>query len=267
MKINKQVDKKMVVNINDRGSLSENGEYPQVCMKAVNDDIFFDTFGSNASYNRILEHVDYIQGKAYIKEIDNVDLINKFKSNDLYGGPTLCEFDDIGRISPTTLRYVKVLKDLMSHFTNLNMFDVVEIGVGYGGQCNIVNHMFNLKSYKLIDIEEALSVSKKYLSFFSSFEKLEFCNMSDIKQQDNNYDLVISNYAFSELNRELQDFYLDKVIRRSKRGYITFNDINPDSFNSYSRDDLLKIIPGSKFISEVPLTHENNSIILWGLSS
>jgi hypothetical protein len=78
------------------------------------------------------------------------------------------------------------------------------------------------------------------------------------------YDLVISNYAFTELTREIQDVYLKKVILNSKRGYITYNEISPDSFRSYKRDELLKIIPNSRIIEEVPLTHPKNCIIIWG---
>ena len=79
-----------------------------------------------------------------------------------------------------------------------------------------------------------------------------------------NYDLLISNYAFSELPRSIQDVYLKKIILNSKRGYITYNEIVPESFNSYKKEELLNVIPNSFIIEERPITHENNCIIIWG---
>jgi hypothetical protein len=77
-------------------------------------------------------------------------------------------------------------------------------------------------------------------------------------------DLVISNYAFSELRRPIQEAYLRKVLQPAKRGYITFNQIAPGNFQSYSAAELLQIIPGSKVFEERPLTHPNNCVIVWG---
>jgi hypothetical protein len=42
-------------------------------------------------------------------------------------------------------------------------------------------------------------------------------------QGDVIYDLVISNYAFSELPSELQTRYIEKIILKAKRGYLTIN--------------------------------------------
>ena len=78
------------------------------------------------------------------------------------------------------------------------------------------------------------------------------------------YDLVISNYAFSELRREVQDMYLEKIILRSKRGYITWNSISLKNFGGYSVNELLAKIPGSIRIDERPLTDPDNCIIIWG---
>ncbi len=86
--------------------------------------------------------------------------------------------------------------------------------------------------------------------------------MNELELQD--YDMCISNYAFSELPRYLQDIYLKKVILKSKTGYITYSDnFTPSNFNSYRVEELLKIIPGSIKIAEEPATGPNY-IIMWG---
>jgi N-acetyl-gamma-glutamylphosphate reductase len=76
--------------------------------------------------------------------------------------------------------------------------------------------------------------------------------------------LVISNYAFSELPRSIQDVYLKKIILNSKSGYITYNEISPSYFKSYKSEELVKIIPNARIIDEKPLTNKNNCIIIWG---
>ena len=86
--------------------------------------------------------------------------------------------------------------------------------------------------------------------------------MFRVSQRD--YDLVLSNYAFTELPRSVQDIYLNKVILRSKRGYITYNETTPSEFNSYKSSELIEIISGSRIFKEEPLTHPKNCIIVWG---
>jgi hypothetical protein len=79
-------------------------------------------------------------------------------------------------------------------------------------------------------------------------------------------DLVISNYAFSELSRELQKQYLENVILPSKRGYITWNSSSVGHEKCYSIDELVRAIPNSRIKAEVPNTGVGNVIIFWGPS-
>ena len=55
---------------------------------------------------------------------------------------------------------------------------------------------------------------------------LQYKTMNEISP--NQYDLVISNYAFTELPREIQTVYYEKIISKSAKGYITYNDITPE---------------------------------------
>ena len=77
------------------------------------------------------------------------------------------------------------------------------------------------------------------------------------------YDLVISNYAFTEMRRDIQDIYLEKVIYPSLRGYITYNDINPKDFNSYKKEELLHMIRSLKAMPEVGILDETDCILVW----
>ena len=247
-------------------SISDNRSYSDVCKRAASDLNLFNNFRCNKDYTNILEHVSESLGQAYLELICKDNQISKaipeFKLNDLYGNPQMFDFNSFGIVSPTTLRYIKVLTDLKAHFQSLDGMKICEIGVGYGGQCRIVNAFYQPMVYCLVDLKPALNLAKRFLSNFKIEAELSFKAM---KELDNTaYDLVISNYAFSELTRSLQKEYLSKVILKSSRGYITYNEITPVEFNSYKADELIAMIPGARRISEIPLTHSKNCIIVWG---
>jgi hypothetical protein len=247
-------------------SLSDNQIYPQVCLDAANNYRCFNKFRRNPVYNEILEHVSEQQGSLYLDVIRqqpellaNIDL---FRQNDLHGNPRICHYADVGAISPSTLRYVKVLGDLASLFTTLDGLNIGEIGVGYGGQCRVISAQFLPSSYHLVDIKPALLLAQRYLDQYAIRSTLSYLTMNELPKTT--YDMIISNYAFTELPRAIQDIYLEKMILNSQRGYITYNDINPSRFRSYKKHELLAMLPGSHILDEVPLTHPNNCIIVWG---
>jgi putative sugar O-methyltransferase len=247
-------------------SLSDNQVYPQVCIEASRDYRLFNNFRRNQIYNEVLEHVSEGLGKDYLQLISNdsdiLGAINNFKPNDEYGNPRMFEYSGIGMISPTTLRYVKVLADLKNHFRSLDNLNICEIGVGYGGQCRVINAYYKPATYCLIDIQPALALAQRFLDNYILHSVLTYKTMNELSQRD--YDLVLSNYAFTELPRAIQNVYLNKVILKSKRGYITYNEITPGKFNSYKSGELIEMIPGSKILKEEPLTHPKNCIIVWG---
>lgn len=250
-------------------SLSHNQAYPQVCIRAANDYKVFNHFRRNPIYNEILEHVSEKQGHDYLRlfsaDPDILKAIDAFKRNDEYGNPRMFAYPGVGVVSPSTLRYIKVLADLKKHFGTLNNLRIAEIGVGYGGQCRILNAYFKPAAYTLVDIQPALALAQRFLDNFIIHSVLDYKTMNELSVA--NYDLVISNYAFTELPRSIQDVYLQKVVRGSTRGYITYNEINPSEFNSYKADELLAMLPGSVKFEEQPLTHPKNCVIVWGSNS
>ena len=81
------------------------------------------------------------------------------------------------------------------------------------------------------------------------------------------WDLVISNYAFSELPYLVQEQYIKNVILKSKNGFMIMNsgrtNITGRSTGKHSISDLLKIIPNSRICEEEPLTGPDNFILIW----
>ena len=247
-------------------SLSDNQAYPQVCVQASNDYELFNHFRRNPVYTQILEHVSAEQGGEYLRLLsrdpDILAAMDRFKPNDHHGNPITCAYPNVGTVSPSTLRYVKVLADLKAHFGAADGLNVCEIGVGYGGQCRIINAYYQPATYCLVDIQPALALAQRFLDHYVIPAVLTYRTMNELAPRE--YDLVISNYAFTELPRTVQDAYLGKVILHAKRGYITYNEITPEAFHSYKSDELLEVIPGATRLAEEPLTHPKNCLLVWG---
>ncbi len=257
---------------NRKTSSSDTDVYRMVCLRAAQNDKYFRKFRRNAIYNAILEHVPKWQGQQYLEIIDKRGGFhnkkwNNFLINDLYGYPRRYLYminNQKIRVSPTTIRYVKVLQDIQELFGKQRLASVAEIGIGYGGEGRILISHLNIEKYFFFDIPEVLGLARKFLKKCNVEDRSVFVDGTDIRSSEESYDLVISNYAFSELTREVQEVYLDLVIKKSKRGYITWNRISRDNFGGYSVEELLHVLPNARTLSEEPLTAPENCIIVWG---
>ncbi|MAG77244.1 MAG: hypothetical protein CL811_10860 [Colwelliaceae bacterium] len=203
--------------------------YTTLCEEACSNKEIFSTFKSNPYYRPILEHVTEKEGQEYLNIIfaQNPKILKNaklFKENDRIGSPELVGYKkpfSLGNISPTTIRYMKVLSDLDLLFKDLGNKNIVEIGGGYGGLALVLSKKYNFKSYVNIDLKEASMLFLKYCD-----ENNVVGVSSKTPEQIFDFDkidLVISNYAFSECNSETQDLYIENILSKSKRGYITHN--------------------------------------------
>jgi putative sugar O-methyltransferase len=248
-------------------SFSDSSKYLEVCQKAAYSDEFFKNFKTDADYQLILEHVSRSLGTQYLSIIKSkypclYKNIDKLKINDFLGGPILYNYPEIGNISPTTLRYIKVAGDLESHFGSLDNRSIVEIGAGYGGQALILNTLYKISAYHIFDLLQPLLLQKKYLESHQIkniiFHNGRICNVVE------DYDIVISNYAFSECIRKIQSLYLRNVIQYARFGYMTMNELVK---NSYTQDELSQILNNFGFdvaiIPEEPKTSFGNYIIIF----
>jgi hypothetical protein len=109
-----------------------------------------------------------------------------------------------------------------------------------------------------------LELQKMFLGEIKS-EQLEILDYKDgtkISKETGN--LVLSNYALSEVNRELQVEYFKKIVSNIGRGYLTWNALAEKQLGGLTIRDLQSFIPDSHVIQEFPLTAEGNVIIYWG---
>lgn len=202
-------------------------QYENICEQAVADENVFNAFKSRNEYTTILEHVSYELGLEYYKKIVDYNFsdyfFNKFLENDSIGNTK--RFSYANRlISPSTLRYIATACDINNKI-ELQDLDIVEIGGGYGGQCKILHDMQEFfgsyfKSYTIIDLPSVIKLQEKYLNRLN-YKNVNFINYFELKESK--FDACISNYGFGELVKNIQDNYVDKILKNCTNFYIIYN--------------------------------------------
>lgn len=237
-------------------------DFLQECSNIVNDDALFSNFKQNNKFHAVIGN-DRLRkniSDVLYKNIENVDdiirNIEKYKTNDIHGNPVLYDYPKTGKISPGTLYFLNILQSLKKYFNDINDFNIVEIGGGYGGQAKIILD-YGVTSYHVIDVPPALQLCKKYLSKYD-YNNIFYYEDNNIPL--NSYDLVISNWALSEFDEEGISSYVENVVQHCDRGYFLMNiwDHRKDFILSL----LKKIFSVVDVYQEHPKTHKNNNWVL-----
>ncbi len=265
---------KQFINIKTYKSDSEKrGNYYYSINKVLKSQRDFKNFKRDKNIREVIENVDKKLGSKYLNILKsrNDGIIDKglemLLINDSIGNPFKYKYPGYHPLlSPVTLRYLKVASDINILFGN-TFEKVAEIGCGYGGQALVNDYLFFIKESKLFDLPYVNNLIDKYLNnfLFRGSYKTSILN----KEKVSNYDLVISNYAFSEMPKELQIIYLDKVLKNSKRGYLTMNTGlgGIRGVNKLSLLELKNLLPKFVVLEEYPLTYQYNYIIVWGFEN
>jgi putative sugar O-methyltransferase len=145
---------------------------------------------------------------------------------------------------------------------------VAEIGIGYGGQFVLINEFMNVESYSAFDLPQVLELSEKFISSVSKTDNFVKKDIYNVESEP--FDLLISNYAFSELPIHIQREYVEKIISRAKMGYMIMNsgktDLTGRSAGKISLSELQDSITGLEVLQEIPLTGADNYLLVWGRS-
>lgn len=224
-------------------------ENDKVALNAIIDDNVFDNFKQHPMFTCILEHVNYKQGLQYIEHIKtlstkcNIECANlqwnKYIENDILGNPKKYNYSEqltffkhlnTYDISPTTLRYICFGLQILDVIINTNKqnISIIEVGGGYGGQCKILYDIclqfnINIQKYTIIDLEHVSKLQQKYLTKLNVNNIVTLSNTECIDMLDNEYDLFISNYALGEFKTDVQDFYIDNILSKCNKSFITWN--------------------------------------------
>jgi hypothetical protein len=249
-------------------SRSEAGLYVAFVQKAVSDYETFRNFKRHPSYRSVLEHTTEEEGAKYLAILREEGAhilaeIERLRANDGIGNPFTFVYPDIGRISPSTLRYMKVASDLYRLFGGDLGEKIAEIGVGYGGQTFVNDRVFAIRECHLFDLPPVLQLASRFLE---SFILSGSYRLSSLNQHagDERYDLVVSNYAFSEFPETLQRAYVAKILSKARRGYLTMNTGREKTKNKLSVAELRDLLPPFEILEERPQTAATNYILVWG---
>lgn len=184
--------------------------YLQACKEA---DIA--TFKRDERFRPIFEHCNDEIADSYYRNINPQLFLFNF-TNDDYGNPVLREFP-VGWYSNSTMQYIGVLSNLIKYFSALAGLRICEIGGGYGGQARTFFDVYSVTHssfcYHIIDLPEVCDLQRRYLKGLNVQ-----CFTEPTGQE---YDLVISNYALSEVVDN--SVYIQEIIMKSKHGYLTCN--------------------------------------------
>jgi putative sugar O-methyltransferase len=246
-------------------SLSELDDYLTLCALAATNIDYFNKFRSCKSYRAILENVDGLAGENLLSVIESYGKSGaEFRHlwHSEIGKPYTYQISGLGRISPTELRYSKIVCELEILFGSLDGFKITEIGVGFGGQGGQILRAFAVAEYEFVDLSEPLQLVKRYLSEIKASENVRLTSPDRVLGEKR--DLVISNYAFSELTLELQEEYFEKIVSRSEKGFFIYNQITPDEYRTMSAKEFAARIEGAEIFSERPLSHPGNVVVVWG---
>lgn len=242
--------------------------YIETCKLAVQDPYVFTNFRSIASYRSALEfdngdiYAQYIRSR--LKKLG--PYLEQFRKLDQIANPKLEDFSDLGMFSATTLRYIFHTDQILKHFKLPENSKIVEIGAGFGGQSYILHCLHPYSQYYIYDLPEVEALIDKMMTTLDVHTV--FCLPLDAELPHDKIDLLISNYAYSECDRDMQLEYFEKVVKKAERGYMVYNQIALTDYgmDSLSLDEFLNLLKQSgcrpKVFKEF-FAGAGNFLILW----
>lgn len=252
--------------------------YRDFCAGAARADADFKKFRSNSKYRLFVESNNADEGRYYLQSLiaatpHYAQFFDRFRTNDDHGGPKTFRYGKDGRFAPTTLRYMKYLSDCERLFGSFDSKVVAEIGGGYGGLAKLFFDRFDLERYVLIDLPDALALSRRFLTACLGEEtvskKITFVdgkNPIGLKKamKDVFMDLTVSTLAFSTCARAAQKNYLDLVLNRSNCGYLVMNEWSSSfGIESYGEAELMIILYKDLSCEDDPAWWWDDRVRLW----
>ena len=195
-----------------------------------------DSFKRHPCYTQVLEHVTPALGMEYFNILKSEcgmpdsSIIEFCLLNDRIGNPNKQFIHKLScEVSGTSLRYLYHAWLVLKHMEPGS--SIVEIGCGYGGLCIAIDYLSKqtqrpVSSYVCIDLDEAISLQKRYLANFQLSFPVSFHSSSTYGSDivGSNYFLV-SNYCFSEIPAIHQRKYIKTLFPKISHGFITWNHI------------------------------------------
>jgi hypothetical protein len=207
------------------GSISGTMDWPRACAALASGALTSKNFRRIHAVRQVVETLGPVDGRHFARWIrDSAPgyLTDKrVAAIDAWGDPIRWPAACLGTpraFSPTTLRFLAHALWLKKEGFVKEGGTVVEIGVGFGGLA-AMNAIVSNATTIMIDLPPVavaamLQMRELGLGNFASNDQSK-ATAGDV--------CFISNYAFTELSREMQDAYADQFIRHADRGVILSN--------------------------------------------
>jgi hypothetical protein len=184
-----------------------------------------------------------------------------------YGGVPLFDYEGVGRFESQTFRFVYALGQLIEWFGALNGMRICEVGPGFGMMFKIItDYCYGIK-YTFVDLHYPLEIVKRHVNHLGREGLVDGyveCDNVEGIPVSAQWDLFISDCAFYECYRDIQEKYFDKIIIKCARGRIGCNmGVGPESVDKrMSPEEMLSRIPcKSKRLFKTPDRYE---MVVWG---
>ena len=246
-------------------SITDESNYLEAVAEALSRPEAFNSFRSNVAIRQTYDHVSYDLAKEYLSRIGMTSvrpLVKKIRDIALYGNARTFYFRSAGLSSPTVLRYLKIAKDLAHLFQLSKIAQIHEIGVGFGGQSMVVHRLYGLHNFVFMDLPEVNELAQRCCG--SLCPDMTVATLDGRNPPQQQPELLISNYAFSELDRATQEIYFERVVKNSRSGYMILNQLSQKHLGGMTPRELQSRIDGSKLYPEIPESSPGNSLIVWG---
>jgi hypothetical protein len=210
---------------NDSGSISSSMPWVALCANLADGKLDSRNFRRMRAVRQIVETVGPVDAKFYASRIREWGQEWLHDSGvhalDGWGDPVRLPGWYLGTprpFSPTTLRYLATALWLKRKGLLADGDEVAEIGVGFGGLA-AMNGLISGTRTMLVDLPQVESAAMRMLHEC----KLTQHAAIDDAPTRRSIPLVISNYAFTELNGKLQELYMDEYLKHAKHGLIISN--------------------------------------------
>lgn len=243
--------------------------YLTICLKAATTPYYFQNF---RSLNEYTHAVEISNGKPFAEYLldqasdETWSKLNSFKKLESFGNPRTTYYPSLGNFSATTLRYILIADEIGKLFKLPDQAKIVEIGAGFGGQCYVLSQVASVARYYIYDLPEPTALIQKMMGVLGI--KNVTCLPTDAPLPEERIDLFISNYSFSECDKQVQLDYFERVLKKADRGYVIYNQTSHYyGLSSLSPIELIQLLERNgvhaKVMSETIPTFDSNLLILW----
>jgi hypothetical protein len=118
------------------------------------------------------------------------------------------------------------------------------------------------RTYTIIDLPEACALAMRYLDAFGIRPRFVSANGFDHLREDE-FDTFISNYALTELSRDVQDKYVNQIMTHAVSGYVTYNSQPRNAGNQWSLGELSRMVPGKAVIEDENVKKSECKVLIW----